>query len=309
MSWIFLAAVVAPLAFALVNLSDTYLIKHVAPIKALFLFSGLFSIIVAVFFFLLSFFGGSELRFVSSSTPILLLAGILEFVWLWFYLKALDGSAPVSTVVPFFQFVGIFSYIFAMLFLRETLELSKIFASLSIILGGVLLIIDFKEHRFRIKQVSFMIVAALLISLGAVFFKTGALEETVSFTAAMFWTSLGSSIAALFVCIFFSSFRREFKLMMQKKHATRSALSLNASNEILNAVGLTAVSYASLRAPIAKVYVLGTTQYAYVFLLSLIGTLWFPKILREDLSYSSILPKILALLLMFLGVWWLEIGM
>ena len=48
-TWFILAAIVAPLCFALVNISDSYLVKHVAPIKALFLFSGLFTFIVIFF--------------------------------------------------------------------------------------------------------------------------------------------------------------------------------------------------------------------------------------------------------------------
>lgn len=301
-TWFILAAIVAPLCFALVNISDSYLVKHVAPIKALFLFSGLFTFIVAIVFLFISLSTGIQIILPISTILILLVSGVLEFGWLWFYLKALDNEeVPVSSIIPFFQLIGVFIYILGIIFLDERLALDNLFYAFLVLLGGALLTIDFKEFKFRAREAGLMSIAALIIALGSVFFKTQAMDDLSLFPTAMFWMSLGMAITALVCYIVLPSFRKELHDTMQENRKSKTTIALNISNEVFNALGLVAVMYASLKIQIAQVYAVGSLQYLYVFLIGVIGTLLLPKIFNENLSKASLIPKIIAIALMILG--------
>ncbi len=301
-TWFILAAIVAPLCFALVNISDSYLVKHVAPIRALFLFSGLFTFVVAFVFLIISMTGGIEIFLPTKTVLILLLSGVLEFSWLWFYLKALENEdVPVSSVIPFFQLIGVFVYILGIIFLGEKLAVSNLFYAFLVLLGGAMLAIDFKEFTFRFREAFLMSISALIIALGSVFFKTQAMDDLSLFPTSMFWMSLGMGITALVCYIALPTFRKELHDTMSENQKSKTTIAINISNEVLNAIGLVAVMFASLKIQIAQVYAVGLLQYFYVFLIGLVGTLVAPHIFNEKISRSSLIPKIIAIALMIIG--------
>lgn len=300
--WIILAAIVAPLCFALVNLSDTYLVKSVAPIKALFLFSGLFSFIVALFFLVVSIFNGDLILIASEDILILLIAGVLEFFWIWFYLKALDGKdVSVSSIVPFFQFIGVFAYLGGLIFFNEVFSLDKLGAIALILLGGALLAIDIENFSFHLREVGYMVTAAFIIALGTLFFKNASFENPALFTVSMFWMSLGMAVSASFIYLLRRDFRNALHKMITEKKKSVSVILLNFSNEILGAIGLASVSFAAIKAPVAIVYAVGSSQYLFLFLLSLVGALFLPRTFSEVFTAKSLAFKFIALLLFILG--------
>ncbi len=301
-TWFILAAIVAPLCFALVNISDSYLVKHVAPIRALFLFSGLFTFVVALVFLIISLIGGIEIFLPTKTILILILSGVLEFSWLWFYLKALENEEiPVSSVIPFFQLIGVFVYILGIIFLGEKLALNNLFFALLVILGGAILAIDFKEFTFRFREAFLMSISALIIALGSVFFKTQAMDDLSLFPTSMFWMSIGMGMTALVCYIALPKFRKELHETMHENRKSKMTIAINISNEVLNAIGLVAVMFASLKIQIAQVYAVGSLQYFYVFLIGVVGTLIAPHIFNEKISKSSLIPKIIAIALMIIG--------
>lgn len=302
MHWIILAGVIAPLCYALVNHSDKYQIDSVASIKALFLFSGFFTFVVALVLVIVVAIQGKSLLLPIGDITLLLIAGVLEFSWFWLYMKALTNEKiPVSSVAPFFQFVNLFVYVLGVLFLGEILAMSEIVSLGLIVVGGFLLGVNFKELTFSLREVSLMLGASFIIALGAVFFKSSAAENFSLFPTSMFWMSIGMGTTALLVYVSLPSFRNEFHELLRNVAKNRKILGLNISNEVLNSIATILVLYTGLTIYLAKVYAVGSTQYLFVFLISILGTWLYPRVFKEDLSWKNLVPKTIAILLMVVG--------
>ena len=77
---------------------------------------------------------------------------------------------------------------------------------------------------------------------------------------------------------------------------------VNAANELINLGGGLGVRYASLLAPVALVSAIAATTTFFVFLFSVLLTLFFPQVGREDLSARNVLQKAVGGVLIMAGV-------
>ena len=82
----------------------------------------------------------------------------------------------------------------------------------------------------------------------------------------------------------------------------RRYLILNTTNEALNLISHLLVNYANLIIPVALVTVLNGFQSAFVFIFGVIGTIIFPKYIKEDLSKNNVIQKILCIILSIVGL-------
>lgn len=303
-TWFILAVFVAPIAFTLINFFDKFLIDKVATPKSLFTFSGLFTLIIALIIFVYAQATGKFISISPKDISILLLSGFFQLVWVYFYMKALEvKDSEVSSVVPWFQFVGIFTFIFAFFLLGETLPVGKLMSVFMIIAGGAILSIDFTQKlRFR-KESLYMLVASAIIALGYVLFK----ESTPSdfeFVTSAFWVQIGMGLTAILTLTFLKSFREEFLGMMRRNGKT--VFKVNILNETLNGIGVLAIGFALLFTEAVKVTALGSTQALYALLLGVIGAKFFPRYIQENHTMKNIIPKVLAIGLMVVGGFLLE---
>jgi drug/metabolite transporter (DMT)-like permease len=297
MQWFFIA-LSAPFLWALVNISDQYLVDKYSTGKrgsgGLVLFSSLIGIFVAI---LIAIFTDNLFSIPLFDKVLLILAGGISIAWIILYLFTLEIE-DVSSVVPWFMTIPVFSYILGYLFLGETLSNRELFGSFIVLLGVFIISVDFsKKIKIKWLPAIYMLTACLLVSIVGIIFKYVTIEE--NFWVSSFWEYVGLGAFGILIYFFVPKYRNEFKLM--NKQGGKNIFALNTASEILNVVGNLLTSYAILLAPVALVSLVGSFQPAIVLFLTLLTTKFFPNIAKENLRKNILLPKIGAIVVMTVG--------
>ena len=300
MNWFFIA-LGAPFLWALVNIADSYLISKYSQKEkerssgGLVIFSSLIGIFIA---FLISIFASGLFDISFLDKLLLIFVGFLTVVWIILYLYTLEIE-DISSVVPWFLTVPIFGYILGYLFLGETLTFYQIIGSIIIFLGLILISINFSGERkiFKKKVVLYMLYACLMIAISGVIFKYVTVEN--NFWISSFWEYLGLGAAGLFLYIFVPKHRAEFRYMNET--GGRKIFLVNIVSELMSISGNLLSSFALLLAPVVMVYLVSSFQPVIVLFLTLLGTKFFPHIVKENLSFRVLFPKIIAIILITIG--------
>jgi drug/metabolite transporter (DMT)-like permease len=298
MQWFFIA-LAAPFLWALVNISDQYLVEKYSTgtrgSGGLVLFSSLMGVVVAA---TIGIFTKGIFAVPLLDKILLIIAGGTTVAWIILYLFTLEIE-DVSVVVPWFLTVPIFGYALGYIFLGEVLLSTQILGSL-ITLSGVLLIsIDFSGQKRKInwRPACYMIVACMLIAISGIIFKFVTIGN--NFWISSFWEYVGLGTFGILLFVFVPKYREEFMLMNKK--GGKTIFALNMTSETLTIIGNLLTNYAILLAPVTMVYLVGSFQPAIVLFLTLFSTKFFPKIIKEDTSEKVLLPKIIAIAIMILG--------
>ena len=298
MHW-FWIALAAPFLWALVNISDQYLVEKYSTgtrgSGGLVLFSSLMGIFAALAIGIFT----KSIFTISALDKILLIAvGGLNVVWIILYLFTLELE-DVSIVVPWFLTIPIFGYALGYLFLGETLTRAQLIGSLIILFGVLLISIDFSggKKKYRWRPALYMLISCLLVAIGGVIFKYVTVGE--DFWVSSFWEYVGLGGFGILIYFLVPKYRAEFILMNQR--GGKKIFTLNAISEILTIFGNLLTNYAILLAPVTMVYLVGSFQPAIVLFLTLLATKFLPKIIQEDMREKVLLPKIIAIAIITLG--------
>ncbi len=293
MNWFFIA-LVAPMIWGITNHLDKYVVARYAANQkpaALVVFSSLTAGIVALLIFCLN-----TLQPIPVSQVLWVIFAGMLFVALYIpYMYALQ-LGEVSVVAPLFQMIFPLTYILGVVFLNETLSLHQILASILVIGGAVMLTLNFKKLVWNQKVFELMLLSCLFGAVNTIIFKKIGLES--SFWTASFWEYVGAFIFGLII-LSLPKYRRDFLNFVERGRHTLVAL--NFLSETINVLGRVAFNSAILLAPVALVYVVGSTQSLFVILYSFILYIISPKIERENFSLAVIVPKLTAVILMILG--------
>lgn len=300
MSW-FLIALGAPILWAIVNISDNYLVVNFSQKEkerssgGLVLFSSLIGIFIAFFIFLSTPYI-FDISFLDK--VLLFITGGLTIVWILFYLYALEID-DVSSVVPWFLTIPVFGYILGYLFLGEILSFFQIIGSIIILSGAIIISIDFKEDKKSIKHkpVFYMICASLAAAISGVIFKVVTIDG--DFWVSSFWEYFGLGFIGLIIYFFIPKYRQEFNYM--NRTGGRKIFLVNIVSELMSISGNLLTNFAILLAPVTMVYLVSSFQPAIVLILSIIGTKFFPHIIKENISKKVLIPKVIAICIMILG--------
>ncbi len=300
MQW-FLYAIGAPLLWAIVNIADQYLIAKYSDKEkerssgGLVIFSSLIGLVIALGIFI---FVPDVFNIPMNDKLLLLLTGALTVAWIVLYLFTLEIE-EVSKVVPWFLTVPVFGYILGYLFLGETLNSEQITGSIMIFIGLIVISINWSKgaKSLRKKPLLYMLFASLFIATSGVIFKYVTVED--NFWISSFWEYLGLGFTGILIFLFMAKQRMEF-MHMNKKGGVKIFV-VNIFSEFMSVAGNLLTNFALLLAPVALVYVVGSFQPAILLILTILGTYFFPKIVKEDMSWQVLYPKIVALVIMAIG--------
>jgi len=300
MNW-FLIALGATFLWALVNIADQYLIAKYSDREkehssgGLVLFSSLIGIFIA---FLIAIFASGLFAVPTGDILLLLLTGLLTIVWVVLYLYALEIE-EVSNIVPWFLTIPMFGYIFGYIFLGETLTNNQILGTIIMLLGLVFLSIDFNGEKKKIKRkpLFYMLLACMLVALSGIIFKYVTVEG--DFWVSSFWEYIGLGLSGVLIYLFVPKYRREF-MNMNHKGGVKIFI-VNTISELATISGNLLTNFALLLAPVTMVYLVGTFQPAIVLFLTILGTKFYPHIVKENLSKKVLIPKIIAIIVMIVG--------
>lgn len=311
MSWI-IVALAAYFLLAITNLIDKFLVEKVLGSARAYTFiacvMGSLVFVIAPWF--LSWPGYNFFFFN------IFLGFIFASALLFLYASLRRGEASRAIVI-----IGgstpIFSLPLSYLFLGDQFNLNQILAIIFLILGvvvvaflpkikigfwdNVLLSLNLKQKYSR-NSIIFALVSGFMYALYFVGSKIA--YEGQNFLSAFLWIRLGAAFAVLFILLSPRA-RREIKALFAPKPSRKRNQSLVVGNQILGSLGFVLQNYAIYLGPVALVNALQGVQYAWIIILGLIVSSLAPKILKEDISWRTLLQKAVAVVLISIGLYFL----
>jgi len=288
-SWI-LFSVLAASIWAVVNIIDKYLIeKHVRKPLVILLIFGILSLFVSAFIFF--YHGFDELSFYNMLMAFV--GGSLYVLGAFFYFKAVQIE-EISRIVPLFFLSPLFLLFPAVFLLGETLTLHKYLGIFLLVLGAVLITTKNPNNIGKKKAVKLMVLATLCFS--SYTFVTKYLLGFADYWTVFSYLKIGSFISLIpFFCIYHSSLTSLFK-------KSKRVIALISFNEALNLLATVLFTIAAASGFIVLVNALGSVQPFFVLLYTIILSIFYPRILKEEITKSTISLKLIAIIMMFIGV-------
>lgn len=303
MNW-FLIALVTPVTAAFVNHFDKYLISKYtkeSSVGSLILFSSLFAIVTLPVLLVIQPDILSTIPWIKAL--VLAVNGGLVMLAILFYLYALEIH-EASYIAPMFELIPILTLILGFIILGEVIQISQLWAMALIILGSIILSLELngKDTKVNYKIILLMFGASLLYAVNAIIFKLIAVDQ--GFISSLFWDMLGKVMFGVLLFLGIKSFRVDFlKLLRQHKYFV---IGLNVVNEIMGLIGMIALVYAVMFAPVVIVQTVGSLQTPFVFIIGIIITIFFPRFGKESTLLKHLVQKLIGIVLVTVGVYLLE---
>ncbi len=301
MVWIFYA-IAAPALYAASNFFDKFLIeKRVRDPMILAILGGFLTCVTGLG--VLIFRGFPTIPF--DQLIYMLVAGALFELALVPWYKALTLE-DASRVGPLFQAIPVFVVMMAYLFLGERLASGQLFGFLSILAGGYLLSVkELGRGIFKMrKALWWSLLSSLLFAVPFVLFKFVSLEQ--GFWDSLAYEFIGGGIGAviLFFYVFFSRATRLKNEILEKQFDTWMII---GSNEVIYIISRMLNFYAIALASVSLVTVFGGFQPFFMLGFGLILSRWFPGVVKEDIEKRTVALKLVAVILIFAGVWFVSV--
>lgn len=312
MSWL-LIAVIAYFILALVNLADKFILEQVVPKAKTYTFlvglSGLLIFVIAPWFLT---WPGWNLWFFT------ILTGAIFSVALLFLYQALKNSEASRIITLVGGSVPIIIFFFSVLFFKESFSLEQLIAILFLVAGTV--VISFvnteKTIWFKVKewfhpalaQQSKSILLSFLAALGFALYWIGTKYSfnNQEFFSALIWIRFGSFLAVLALLIRKKD-RQDIKKDLLKSNQKKQNKFIFLGTQSLAAGGSILQNYAVALGSVVLVTSLQGLQYAFILIFSSFLSLFLPKIIKEDQSQKIIIKKIVAIILIGLGLYFITI--
>lgn len=293
MPWLFFA--ILPYAlYSITNYIEKFVIdKEVHEPATLAILSGILSALVAILLFIIK---GFPIVSVPQTLLLLLIGTLLIFYYIpYFKALAIDET---SRVVPLFQFYPIFTLILSFIFLHQGLRGIQFLGFGLITIGGFILgteKITGKIFSLR-KSFWYMMLSSFLYALTGILFKYVTVSD---FWISMSYQTLGITLGGLLLFLY-NPYRKIF-LREIKTIKKRAIIALTASQWITLLADFS-YFYAITLISVAIVSVMQGTQPLFILLFGLILTLFFPHIIKEDISRKTLGVKLAAIILLFAGI-------
>lgn len=291
---------------AAVFLVDKYLLTSSVPDPKLYTFYvGALGILFLIFIPFVGFYVPSFFQIILA----LLAGAIYIYALFWFYksLSLFEASRVVpaiSGLVPLFTFFLV--YIFSLG--KDILPPLGIIAFILLILGSILIVAE-KEKFINLKSLKISIVCAFLLSLSFTLSKYVYLSQ--SFWNGFILIRLGGVIMAVIFLFFVKDIREKifarrkvanFSQLQKKNYKTAIIFLLNQGG---GGIAIILQNWALALAPLAYIAVINAlqgVQYIFLLILTILISLKFPQIIKEEISKRVILQKGLVMLLIVAGL-------
>lgn len=295
MNWI-LFALIAPFFWALSNIFDKYALNKLSQSISDFIFFGTIGNIM-VFIIAYIFVGVDSIP--SNLAIMAILGGALINYSYIFYAKALENK-EASRIVPLFQTIPIFILVLGYVFFKELISSTQLFGFFVVFFGGVILTTEKNAlKKFKIdKSFWLMITASVLIAVSTLF--SDHVLESTRFRTLFIYDLMGFSIAG-FSLMLYTPWRKEIWQAIKKAKIRKYLLFF--LNDSFDTAGHIFFKFALITAPSAAlVSVMLGIQPIYLLSLTILLTIFLPKIIKEDISWKSVYQKIAGILIIFVGV-------
>lgn len=233
------------------------------------------------------------------------LAGAIHIGALYIFFTAMQKGEP-SRVVPIAgSSVPLFTIIFALTFLGEHFTAKEGFGIALLIAGGMMLAL--KGISTMRSSVLLPVVAGILFAAYFAITKYIYAHDTDQFLGIFIVTRvIEAAIAAVGIVVMTRGFRtlraRKKKIVHRaKKHAGWASITF-IGNKTLAAGAFLLQTYAISLGSVSVVNALQGVQYAFVLVLAILVSLFFPKLFREEIGRGAVVQKIAGIVLVSFGV-------
>jgi bacterial/archaeal transporter family protein len=259
------------------------------------LYSGFFAFVSGCLVLLFTGLSNSAVK----SVLILVASGFFGIFYLLAYFKALTYDEG-SRVAALFQFIPVIVLLLGFIFLHENLTIKQYVGSCFIIFAGLLLSVRISEiNHFQInKAFWFMLLSCFFSALVYVLFKFGV--KQIGFWGSLPYEGFGSGIAT--ACILF--YGNNFKLLKKsKKIFKKKVLLCMTIVELEYRISRYILFFALTLIPASVASILAGVQPFFLLIIGIILSLWFPSIIKEDVTKKIVGIKLIAFLGIFVGLY------
>lgn len=266
----------------------------------------------SVFAFLAAPFG---LRLLSADMlAIALLSGALFVYGLLFFYRAVRES-EISRAAPLLGvLMALIVLMYALIIQVVTGDIltqslagytENILAFWLLVIGGFLMAFDMPlRPRDAFPQIRNILLASLLLSVSLLLLKH--VYSLSGFVSGFVWSRLGLFLGGLsLLCI--PSLRQEIiRSLSDASSSKREQASVGiwfVANKVIGSLGNIFVQYAIFLGSLTVIQALSGLQFAFVFLLAIPLSYRLPKLFQEKLYFNDWLQKIVALVLIGLGIY------
>jgi transporter family protein len=288
--WVFFS-ILAAFSWSISNIIDKYVLtkwirKPLIPVIA----TGAVELVVGIIVYFVH--GFSYLSALNIFLAIL--GGVITISLYIFYFKAMQIE-EASRVVPLFYLAPLFISIFAALFLNEIFGPLKYLGIFLLIIGAVLISVkSFLKISFG-RAFWWMVLAAAFNAAGALLTKY--LLNSADFWTIFGYKCLGMVLASIPIAYFYMA----DLLGAVKQHGKKVFVAMSAS-EAITAGGILFAIIAASIGYVTMTNALSSVQPFFVLLITLFLSIFYPRILKEEIGKGLVFQKLVAIVLMFIGV-------
>jgi drug/metabolite transporter (DMT)-like permease len=323
MNWLFLA-IFSYLLLAIVNLGDKFVVDKI--IKDSRVYAFIVGVLSAIIFVIAPWFlewPGLFLFLVN------IIAGALFIFALWTMYEALRVGEASRVVVVIGSIIPVFTIIFSLIFFKESFAINQWIGIIFLLMGMIIMSLVVSRRKkwsifikrtlsvfsggYNKKWIFFSILSAFIYSL--FFITTKYAYGHQEFLSSFIWIRLGGLLVALLFLIdkdsrkiIFKSFKKKSLLKrinpIKKKEPNKLFVIFN---QFLGSIAFLLQNYAVYLGPVAIINALQGVQYAFLLLLGIFLTIFFPKLLQEDISKKILIKKIISIILVGVGLYFMSI--
>ena len=292
MTWITIA-LIASFLYGTTNFIDRFLVeKRMQDPFFVSIIGGIVAPIMGLIIFVMR---GSPI-FSWQDMAVLALGGICSEVALVPWYKAIKMD-DTSRVVPYFQFIPVVVLVMAYVLLGERLTTNQLIGFVLIIGGGLSLAVERSARElFRVRRSFWYIMGAVILFAPiGVLFKVVAVDRN-------FWDSLAYELMGVGLGAIVLQMYAKRDVWRGMRAMSTSTWGIVGMNEGLYLCARVLQFYAVLIGPTALVSVVGGIQPLFALIIGLAMSTWFPNVIKEDIKVRVVLYKLAAILVMFVGV-------
>jgi len=282
-----LVAIFAAFCNAVVYIIDKFILsKYVKNPIVPVMISSVLALVSGISVYLL--FGFSEMSYFNIFLTFVAALGYVSM--LVFYFRAMKIE-DASTVSALFYIAPLFTAVLAFFFLAESFTPIK-YAGIVLIVAGALLI---SLRKFKLSNALWLMIPAILsVSVTTIIIKylTGFADFLTIFAYLRIWSFV------IMIPVLFHSFRSLVKTV--KLHGLKPVAMMTFSESLTLFVTFL-MTFAFSIGQVTLVNALSSVQPFFVLLFMVVLSAFFPKILKEDIGRSTVILKLVAIALMFVG--------
>jgi drug/metabolite transporter (DMT)-like permease len=305
MDWL-LVAIIAYFLIALESILDKFLLssQRVGHPATYAFYSGLLSLAAFLLFPL-----GFHLVSLQMAWQEILAGAIFTFGILFIFFAIKNSEA--SQVIPV---VGatttIITYVLSFIFLGEHLSVFKFWGIVALIVGGLLISLDFSTQRLKhfFDGFLFSILAGFFMAVAFTWFKR--FYEVDNFLNVYIWTRIGLMLGA---CSFFlyAPWRKVIwssltKFKKPQNQDRRSGI-LFVGTKALGGIGSFLINYAISLGSVTIVNALVSVEYVFIFGLAYLFFKRVGKIFAEKRDRATLIRKFIAVGIIAVGMFWISL--